>query len=279
MSVTNWFRDRQQETKISTEQNLWTKCQNCGAILYQSDLEDKSYVCPECRFHYRLPARLRVEMLVDNEENSFSELDADLLPTDPLNFSGNKPYKESLKQAQEATGLTEAALTGIGKINGFKVALGVLDFSFIGGSMGKVVGEKIARLFVRASKENLPVVTVSSSGGARMQEGVFSLMQMAKTAAAVQQFSQTNLPFISILANPTTGGVLASFSSLADIIIAEPHALIGFAGPRVIEQTLNQKVPKGFQSAETVLKNGFIDLVVERKELRPLLINLLRYLT
>jgi acetyl-CoA carboxylase carboxyl transferase subunit beta len=218
-------------------------------------------------------------MLVDKEEGSFSELDADLQPSDPLKFSGNKPYEESLKQAQESTGLMEAVLTGIGKINGFKVALGVLDFSFIGGSMGSVVGEKIARLFAAASREGLPVITVSSSGGARMQEGVFSLMQMAKTAAAVQQFSQTKLPYISVLANPTTGGVLASFSSLADIIIAEPHALIGFAGPRVIEQTLNQKVPKGFQSAETVLKNGFIDLVVERKELRPLLVNLLSYLT
>lgn len=275
MSVSNWFRSRSAQKK---DENLWTKCQSCGAILYQPDLEEKWYVCPECQFHYHLPAYLRIALLVDNEKNGFVELNQELEPVDPLNFNGVKPYKESLKQAQATTGLKEAALTGIGQINGQNVALGVLDFNFIGGSMGSVVGRKIANLFHEATRQNLPVITVSSSGGARMQEGIFSLMQMAKTAAAVQRFSATNRPYISVLAHPTTGGVLASFSSLADIIIAEPQALIGFAGPRVIEQTLNQKVPKGFQNAEAVLKNGFIDLLVPRKELRAVLINLLNYL-
>lgn len=275
MPVSDWFRSRAPENKKTN--NLWTKCQSCGAILSQLDLEEKWYVCPECHFHFSLPAPLRIKLLVDNEEKSFVEINQELESSDPLKFNGVKPYRESLKQAQEATGLKEAVITGIGKLNGLKVALGVLDFSFIGGSMGTVVGEKITLLFNEAAKQSLPVITVSASGGARMQEGIFSLMQMAKTAAAVHRFSQTNRPYISVLTNPTTGGVLASFSSLADIIIAEPQALIGFAGPRVIEQTLKQKVPKGFQSSEAVLKNGFIDLVVERKELRQLLINLLSY--
>ena len=271
MPFTDWLKNREQNKRLATDKKavpdgIWSKCAACGHTVFQKDMLGNYRVCPECSYHFNLSPFERISLILD--DGSFSQIDDGLWPTDPLNFIGSKPYHQSLNNAIETTGSSEAVVTGFGRIEDKAVGVGVMDFKFIAGSMGSVVGEKVARLFEAASDHKLPVITVASSGGARMQEGVLSLLQMAKSAAALERHSQLGLLHISILANPTTGGVLASFASLGDVIIAEPKALIGFAGPRVIEQTLNQKLPKGFQTSESVLKSGMIDMIVSRDKLK-----------
>ena len=252
---------------------LWTKCPGCHSILYQGDLARHLNVCDRCGHHFHVGAQERLSQLLDDVE-AFEEWDADLVSVNPLGFPG---YEEKLARMQAQTGLTEAVVTGAGRLQGFPVAVGVLDFSFFSGSMGSVVGEKLARLFERAAERRLPVVVVSGGGGgARMQEGILSLMQMAKTSQAVELFGRCGRPYISVLTNPTMGGVYASFASLGDYILAEPGALIGFAGPRIVERTIRQSLPSGFQTAEFALKHGMVDAVVERKDLKPTLARILR---
>jgi acetyl-CoA carboxylase carboxyl transferase subunit beta len=257
---------------------LWVKCEDCGEIIYNKQLEENLKVCPKCNYHFTLGAQDRIRTLLD--EDSFIEHDANMLSGDPLSFVGVKNYKDKIKEDQASTALKEAAVTGEGAINGRKIAFCVTDSRFIMGSMGSVVGEKIARLFEKAQKAGLPVVIVSGSGGgARMYEGMLSLMQMAKTSAAVARHKESGNAFISVLTNPTMAGVMASFASLGDVIVAEPKALIGFTGPRVIEQTIHQKLPKGFQRSEFLLEHGLIDIVVSRKNLKDTLSQLLEYLS
>lgn len=256
---------------------LWVKCEDCGEIIYNKQLEENLKVCPKCNYHFTLGAQDRVKTLLD--EGSLVEHDANMISEDPLSFVGVKNYRDKIKEDQAQTGLKEAAVTGEGSINGKRIAFCVTDSRFIMGSMGSVVGEKIVRLFEKASKAGLPVVIVSGSGGgARMYEGMLSLMQMAKTSAAVTRHKESGNAFISVLTNPTMAGVMASFASLGDIIVAEPKALIGFTGPRVIEQTIHQKLPKGFQRSEFLLEHGLIDIVVSRKNLKDTLSQLLDYL-
>ncbi len=254
-----------------------TECPECGASLSESELYALYRVCPSCRHHFSVPAMERIGMLVD--EGSFKEINKWLASIDPLSFTDKVPYRQRLQEAQRRTGLVDAAVTGLCRIGGIPTVIAVLDFDFMGGSMGSVVGEKIALAFETALKHRIPMVAVSSSGGARMQEGILSLMQMAKTSAAARRLRQARLPFISILANPTTGGLLASFASLGDVIIAEPKALIGFAGPRVIEQTMGAPLPPGSHSAEFLLEHGHVDMVVDRSKLRDTLVVLLDLLT
>ena len=256
---------------------LWIKCPNCNEIIYSRELEANLKVCPKCNYHFRLTWKERLNQLI--EPDTFQEMDSDLLPTDPLNFIDLKKYTERLKEAQERTGLKEAIITGKGNIGNYEVVIGIMDFAFLGGSMGSVVGEKVTRAFEFAIKEKLPVIMVCASGGARMQEGILSLMQMAKTSAAVSKLHEEGIPYISVLTDPTTGGVSASFAYLGDIIIGESRALIGFAGPRVIEGTIGQKLPGDFQKAEFLYKHGFLDLVVKRKDLKKTLIKILGFLT
>ena len=257
---------------------LWTKCEECGEIIYNKALEENLKVCPKCQYHFSLSAPERIQQLLD--PGTFKELDADLRSVDPLGFKGPKTYKEKLRLDQAATGLSEAAVTGEGRINGARLVFGVTDSRFIMGSMGSVVGEKIARAVERALRAKLPLVIVSGSGGgARMYEGMFSLMQMSKTSAALAQFHEHRLPFISVLTDPTMAGVMASYASLGDLVVAEPRALIGFTGPRVIEQTIRQRLPAGFQRSEFLLDHGMIDLILHRKQLKSTLAELLEYLT
>ena len=276
-----WFRKPKYTIlapkKKDIPDGLWTKCESCSEIVYNKQLEENFRVCPKCNYHFRVGALERIVMLAD--EGSFHEYDKDMMPTDPLKFTDSKRYSERLTRAREKTGLTEAAATGEITIEGLPAVIGVLDFGFMGGSMASVVGEKICRAVETARERKIPFITVSSSGGARMQEGLFSLMQMAKTSSALGLFSEDNLPYIAVLANPTTGGVSASFASLGDIIIAEPRALIGFAGPRVIKQTIRQELPSGFQRAEFLLEHGMIDMIVSRQELKSTLAKLIRFLT
>lgn len=256
---------------------LWVKCEDCGEIIYSKQLEENLRVCPKCNYHFTLGAQDRIKTLLD--EGSFVEQDANMISEDPLSFVGVKNYKDKIKEDQASTGLKEAVVTGEGGVNGKKIAFCVTDSRFIMGSMGSVVGEKIARIFERAAKAGLPVVIVSGSGGgARMYEGMLSLMQMAKTSAAAARHKESGNAFISVLTNPTMAGVMASFASLGDTIVAEPKALIGFTGPRVIEQTIHQKLPKGFQRSEFLLEHGLIDMVVNRKNLKDTLSQLLEYL-
>jgi len=255
---------------------LWTKCEECNQMLYNKTLEENFKVCPKCNYHFVLTAPERIKLLID--EGTFKEYDADMLPKDPLNFKGPKSYLEKLKSDQEATGLKEAVITGEGLLDNKKIVFGVTDSRFIMGSMGSVVGEKITRAIERATENRLPLIIVSGSGGgARMYEGVLSLMQMAKTSAALSYHHKKGLLYISVLTNPTMAGVMASFAGLGDIIIAEPKALIGFTGPRVIEQTIRQKLPPGFQRSEFLLEHGLIDMIVERKNLKSTLSQLLDY--
>ena len=244
----------------------WIKCSKCQEMIHSNELVENHRCCPKCEHHYPLPATERVELLVD--AGTFEEHFNEIVSKDPLHFVDSKPYIERLTQAKEKTGRSEAALTGTCQIGGLETAIGVLDFEFMGGSMGSAVGERITLLIEHAVTKQLPVVLVSSSGGARMQESIFSLMQMAKTSAALARLDEEGLPFISVLTNPTTGGVTASFASLGDIIIAEPDALIGFAGPRVVEQTVGQKLPDAAQKSEFLLEKGMIDCIVKRKELK-----------
>lgn len=256
---------------------LWTKCEDCGEIIYNKALEENFRVCPKCDYHFTLPAPARIKMLID--EGTFEEYDTQLKPTDPLEFQGPKSYKEKLRQDQEATGLNEAVITGYGQIDKKPTILAVTDSRFIMGSMGSVVGEKITRAIEQATAKKMPIIIVSGSGGgARMYEGMLSLMQMAKTSAALAYHHQKNLLFISVLTNPTMAGVMASFASLGDVIIAEPKALIGFTGPRVIEQTIHQKLPENFQKSEFLLEHGLIDLITHRKNLKATLNQLVDYL-
>lgn len=257
---------------------LWTKCEDCSEALYNKTLEENLRVCPKCNYHFVLGGFERINMLLDKD--TFQEYDKDMVSLDPLDFKGPKTYTEKLAREQKITGLKEAAITGEGLLDSKKIIIAVTDSRFIMGSMGSVVGEKITRAIETATKNKLPLIIVSGSGGgARMYEGLFSLMQMAKTSAALSYHHQHKLLFISVLTNPTMAGVMASFAGLGDIIIAEPKALIGFTGPRVIEQTIRQKLPSGFQRSEFLLEHGLIDMVVHRKNLKDTLSQLLDYLS
>jgi acetyl-CoA carboxylase carboxyl transferase subunit beta len=259
--------------KKKEEENLWTKCPECKTLLYVPDLKRNYKVCPKCDYHFPLSAVERVEFLLD--DTGAEKLFENLLPDDPLKFKDTKPYKDRLKKAQQQTGLSEAIVIVKGFMKGRRVILASMDFGFIGGSMGSVVGERFFRACELASQEGIPLIAVTCSGGARMQEGILSLMQMAKTSLGVGLLKDKGIPYITVLANPTTGGVAASFAFLGDIIIAEPKALIGFAGPRVIEQTIKQKLPEGFQRSEFLLEKGMIDMVVSRRHLKDRLTQIL----
>lgn len=276
-----WFKKTREgvtaQEKRDIPQGLWTKCEACGEIIYVKELEKNFWVCTRCYFHFRISSRDYIALLLD--DGKFTECDANLISLDPLKFRDSKRYPERTREARKKTQLNDAIVVGVGTINGFKISFGVMDFAFIGGSMGSVVGEKVARAIERSIEYHIPLVIVSCSGGARMQEGILSLMQMAKTAALLAQLSERKIPFISVLTNPTTAGVMASYASLGDIIIAEPKALLGFAGPRVIQQTIGQELPEGFQRSEFFLEHGFLDLIVERKQLKATLALLLEYLS
>lgn len=256
---------------------LWVKCPGCSKTVYKRLVEERLDTCPECNFHFPMPAMRRVQALLD--AGSWQEWDEAMTSVDPLSFVDTKPYPERIAQTQAKTGLKDTVITGTGTLDGAGLGLGVTDFSFMAGSMGSVMGEKIARMVERSTAARLPVVIVSASGGgARMQEGALSLLQMAKTSAALGRHHEAGLPFISVLTNPTMGGVMASFASLGDVIIAEPKALIGFTGPRVIRETIKQELPEGFQTSEFLLKHGQIDLIVSRQDLRAELKRLIGYL-
>jgi acetyl-CoA carboxylase carboxyl transferase subunit beta len=252
---------------------VWHKCNSCQTTLYNSDLEKNLHVCPKCDHHHRLPARERLKLLFDSIGQR--EIFTDILPKDPLKFVDSKPYDQKLKEAQEKHKTGDALIVINGKIESLNITAAAFEFSFMGGSMGSVVGEKFVRAIDYAIENKTPFICFSASGGARMQEGLFSLMQMAKTSAALTKLSKEKIPFISILTDPTMGGVSASFAMLGDIIIAEPNALIGFAGPRVIEQTVREKLPTGFQRAEFLLEHGAIDFIVDRREMRKSLVNII----
>jgi acetyl-CoA carboxylase carboxyl transferase subunit beta len=254
------------ERRVRTE-GLWTKCGACRAIIWKKDLESNWEVCPKCEHHFRLGARRRLELLLDEEP--WTEHDADLLSTDPLHFTDIKPYAQRLLEAEQKLGMKDAIITAEGKLCGRPVTCCSMEFGFIGGSMGAVVGEKVARAIERSLAQRQPLVIVSCSAGARMMEGAVSLMQLAKVSSALGRLDEGRVPFISVLTDPTTGGVTASYAMLGDLNIAEPGAMIGFAGPRVIEQTIRQKLPEGFQRAEFLLEHGFLDAIVSRKDLKP----------
>ena len=256
------------EHRLRTE-GLWQKCEHCGEIIWRKALEDNLQVCPKCAWHYRFDARARLATLMD--DNQYEELDADLVSTDPLGFVDSKPYSERLAAMQEATGLKDAVISVRGKLNGRTVHVCVLELKFIGGSMGAVMGEIITRAIERSLENRAPLIIVSSSGGARMQEGAVSLMQLAKISAALMRLDEARVPFISVASDPTTGGTTASFAMLGDLNVGEPGAQIGFAGPRVIEQTIRQKLPEGFQTSEFLLSHGFLDAVVKRGEMKAFL--------
>ncbi|AJE03937.1 acetyl-CoA carboxylase, carboxyltransferase subunit beta [Geobacter pickeringii] len=272
-----WFkRDKAPgaaDKRVKVPEGLWTKCVSCKENLITKDLEKNLNVCPKCGHHYRIAARQRIDLLLD--PGSFTEFDATMTSVDVLSFKDSKSYQERITAAVAKGGSRDAVICGEGKIEGLPLQLAVFDFSFMGGSMGSVVGEKITRAIERGVEKRTPVIVISASGGARMQESILSLMQMAKTSAALAKLKSEGLPFISILTDPTTGGVTASFAMLGDVNVAEPKALIGFAGPRVIEQTIRQKLPEGFQRAEYLLDHGMVDVIVERKDMRPTLSRLL----
>ena len=254
-------------------EGIWYRCDACNEVVARSDFEKNWNVCPSCGQHDALPVRRRFEMLLD--KGSFQELDADLTPQDPLGFTDSKKYRDRLRSTYKATGLRDAFISGVGTIGGQPVSLGSFAFEFMGGSMGSVVGEKVTRIFDRAYERRIPAIVFSSTGGARMQEGIFSLMQMAKTSAALNRFRAVRKPYVSVMLHPTTGGVAASFAWLGDVVIAEPKALIGFAGPRVIEQTIREKLPPGFQRSEFLIEHGMIDAIVPRATMRQRLGQLL----
>jgi acetyl-CoA carboxylase carboxyl transferase subunit beta len=276
-----WFRKEKQpieppkEKRIQTE-GLWVKCDDCKQILWKKDLENSLLCCPKCNHHFKMGSRARLEMLFD--EGRYEEHDIGLASTDPLQFKDSKSYRDRLRQAEKITGLKDALITGEGQLEGQPVIICAMEFQFIGGSMGAVVGEKVTRAIDRCIAKKLPLVVVSCSGGARMMEGAISLMQMSKISAALARLDEVRKPYISILTDPTTGGVTASFAMLGDLNIAEPGALIGFAGPRVIEQTIRQKLPEGFQRAEFLLAHGMLDAIVPRKELKGFLARAFRLL-
>jgi acetyl-CoA carboxylase carboxyl transferase subunit beta len=256
-------------------EGVWVKCPDCGQALYKKDLDGNLQVCPKCAHHFRLGASDRLAMLFDGP---WVEHDRDLASTDPLSFIDTKPYSQRLRVAQEASGLRDAIVCGTGTIDGIETEIAAMEYSFIGGSMGVVVGEKITRAIERGLQYRRPVVVVSCSGGARMMEGTLSLMQMAKVSAALARLDRAGLPYLSVLTDPTTGGVTASFAMLGDLNIAEPKALIGFAGPRVIEQTIRQKLPEGFQRAEFLVEHGMVDMIVDRRKLKGAIADALRFM-
>jgi len=267
-------KEKREELKLSEQ--LWTKCNSCNEIIYRKVIERNLQVCPKCNYHFQIPARKRIECVVD--PGTLTEYDTDLVSADPLEFKDTKRYPHRVKESQEATGLKDAVICGEAKIKGQPVMLGIFEFNFMGGSLGSVVGEKVTRLIERAIEKRVGVVIFCASGGARMQEGILSLMQMAKTSGALAKLHEAGIPYISVLTDPTTGGVSASIGMLGDIIIAEPKAMIGFAGPRVIKDTIRAELPEGFQRAEFLLEHGMVDLIVERKDLRHTLASLLEML-
>jgi acetyl-CoA carboxylase carboxyl transferase subunit beta len=264
------------DRKITIPEGLWVKCDNCKEIIYKKEVARNANVCPKCNYHFRISARERLQILFDN--GLYEEFDRDIQPSDPLSWKDTKPYKDRLKAYQESTGLKDAIINALGLIGGIPCVVSAMEYSFMGGSMGSVVGEKIARAGERALADRKPLIVVSASGGARMQEGVLSLMQMAKISSVLARLDDAGVPFISILTDPTTGGVTASFAMLGDLNIAEPKALIGFAGPRVIEQTIREKLPEGFQRSEFQLEKGMIDMVVDRANLKSTLERCLRFM-
>jgi acetyl-CoA carboxylase carboxyl transferase subunit beta len=257
-------------------EGVWQKCDGCGEVVFTQDWERNWRVCPQCGHHDALPVARRLELVLD--PGSFEELDADLVPQDPLGFVDSKKYKDRLKSTGKAAGMKDAFVSGVGTIGGRPVSIGSFAFQFMGGSMGSVVGEKVTRVFDRAYERRVPAIVFSSTGGARMQEGIYSLMQMAKTSAALNRFRAVRKPYVSVMLHPTTGGVAASFAWLGDVVLAEPQALIGFAGPRVIEQTIREKLPPGFQRSEFLLEHGMIDAIVKRGEMKAKLAQLLELL-
>jgi acetyl-CoA carboxylase carboxyl transferase subunit beta len=276
-----WFKrqsgelDTSGEKKVRTE-GLWVKCDNCRQIIWKKDMEENLNVCPKCDKHFRIDARTRLEQLLD--DNHYEIFDSNFSSTDPLKFVDLKPYSARLKRAKSETGLKDAVINAYGKLSGRPVIVSAMEYSFIGGSMGAVVGEVITRAIERATDTRTPIIIVSASGGARMMEGVVSLMQLAKISAALARLDAAKVPYVSVLTDPTTGGVTASFAMLGDLNIAEPGALIGFAGPRVIEQTIRQKLPPGFQRSEFLLEHGMLDAVVTRKEMKPYIARALSFM-
>ena len=268
---------RKQRAAAAAADNPWVKCPGCQEIVFRKEFERRLNVCPKCGHHLRLTADQRLMVIADR--GSFEELDADVTAADPLGFADSMPYPQRITEARSRTGRNEALVTGLCTIEGLRVALAVFDFAFLGGSMGSVVGEKLTRLAERALTDRIPLIVVSASGGARMQEGILSLMQMAKVSAALERLRENGVPYVSVLTDPTTGGVAASLAMLGDLNVAEPGALIGFAGPRVIEQTIGQTLPEGFQTAEFLLAHGMVDLVVERKALKATLARVISWLS
>jgi acetyl-CoA carboxylase carboxyl transferase subunit beta len=275
-----WFRRRTDETqggprRMNIAEGLWIKCDSCKEIIYRAEVERAGRVCPKCHYPFRISARERIGLIADS--GSFEERDAGLSTVDPLGFKDTKRYRERVRAAIQKTGVSDAVLCGVARIGGWPTVLCVFEFSFMGGSMGSVVGEKLTRAIELAIDKHLPVIIVSASGGARMQEGILSLMQMAKTSAALERLGAAGLPYVSVLTDPTTGGVTASFAMLGDVILAEPRALIGFAGPRVIAETIRQPLPDGFQRSEFLLAHGQLDDIVERRDLKATLGRLLAF--
>ena len=281
VSLIDWFAARRKDQfvgKVSQDTDegdgLWVKCLECSQVAYRKDLISNYNVCSNCGHHNRINSDERINIIAD--KNSFEEFDSSLSPTDPLGFKDRRSYADRIKESQAGTGLRDGVVTGICSVNSMPLALAVMDFRFMGGSMGSVVGEKITRIIERATLENFPILIVCASGGARMQEGMLSLMQMAKISGALKKHKEKNLLYMPLLTHPTTGGVTASFAMLGDLILAEPKALIGFAGRRVIEQTLREKLPDNFQTAEYLLEHGFVDVIVKRKELKTTLTKILK---
>ena len=277
-----WFKKTRkpkqpvEKKRIQVPEGLWVKCGGCKEIIYKKEVIRNASVCPKCNYHFRISARERLANLFD--EGRYQEVDTDIYSIDPLKFRDTKPYKDRLREYREKTGLNDAVINARGTMGGMQVMVAVMEYGFMGGSMGSAVGEKVTRAIERALEERIPLVVISCSGGARMQEGALSLMQMAKISAALGKLHEARVPYFSVLTDPTTGGAAASFAWLGDIILAEPKALIGFAGPRVIEQTIRQKLPEGFQRAEFLLEHGMLDMVVDRRELKKALVRSLNLL-
>jgi acetyl-CoA carboxylase carboxyl transferase subunit beta len=279
-----WFKKKEEDEKEAKERreephvsdHLWVKCNSCNEMIYRKVIERNFQVCPKCNYHFQIPARRRIDCVVD--PGTFSEFDTGLISADPLEFKDQKRYPQRVKESQESTGQKDAILCGEGRIKGQPAMIGIFEFKFMGGSLGSVVGEKITRMIERGIEEQMGVIIFCASGGARMQEGILSLMQMAKTSAALAKLNEARLPYLSVLTDPTTGGVSASIGMLGDVIIAEPKAMIGFAGPIVIKETIRAELPEGFQRAEYLFEHGMVDLIVERKDLRDTLASLLEML-
>jgi acetyl-CoA carboxylase carboxyl transferase subunit beta len=277
-----WFKKEktpkqpQTDRRLKMPEGLWVKCAACKEMVYKKEVSLNSNVCPKCNYHFRIGSRERLEMLLD--DGKFEEFDTDISPTDALEFNDTKSYAKRIEAYQKKTGMLDAFISCVGKLGGRPVVCGMMEYGFMGGSMGSVVGEKVTRCAELALRERMPLIIFSCSGGARMQEGALSLMQMAKISAALARLDDAGLPYISVLTDPTTGGVTASYAMLGDLILAEPRALIGFAGPRVIEQTIRQKLPEGFQRSEFLLEHGMVDMVVDRAELRDVLVSCLEFM-